>query len=360
MAGERWQPRCERPVGLVRPVRLDPAGRLGPTRVAVRSKGWRRVARGWYVPSDLDGQVVEQRILEQTVRLPATGGLTAWAALRWRGAAFFDGTDLGGRRSLPVPLLIGGTGNLRPDPAVALSWEQFAPAEREIVAGVGCAIVERALFDETRRRRFLRPAVAAIDMAAAAGLTTVARFAEYVESRPAWTGVGVARGAVDLAIDHSRSPQETYLRLVWVIDAVLPVPLCNPPLFSHRGELLGYPDLFDPVAGFVGEYDGADHLEDDRRRRDRAREERFRDHGLEYVAVVTGELSDRTRVVKRLRAAYRRAPFTPEGERRWTLDQPPWFRARRVGQSLTFGTPGGQECVPNVRDYPAGPDGMAP
>jgi hypothetical protein len=280
------------------------------------------------VPAELDGDVVEQRILEQSVRLPATGGLTAWAALRWRGAAFFDGTDQGGRRVLPVPLLIGGTGNLRPDPSVALSWEQFPPPERDVIEGVGCAVVERALFDETRRRKLLRPAVAAIDMAAAAGLLTVADFAAYVERRPAWTGVGVARGAVDLASDDSRSPQETYLRLVWVIDADLPLPICNRPLFSRDGALLGYPDLFDPVAGLVGEYDGADHLVEDRRSRDRAREERFRDHGLEYVAVVTGELARPLLVARRLRSAYRRAPFTPEDERRWTLEQPLWFRSR--------------------------------
>lgn len=328
MAGERWRPRCERPVGLVSPVRLDPTGVIGPTRVDARSTRWRGVARGWYVPAGVDGRVVEQRILEQSVRLPATGALTAWAALRWRGGAFFDGTDQGGRRALPVPLVIGGTGNLRPHPAVALSWEQFPPPEREVVAGVGCAVAERALFDEVRRRGFLRSAVAAVDMAVAAGLLTVAQFGHYVERRPAWTGVGLARGAVDLAVDDSWSPQETALRLVWMIDADLPVPLCTQPLFSPGGDLLGYPDLFDPVAGLVGEYDGADHLEDDRRHRDRVREERFRDHGLEYVAVVTGELANTGAVVRRLRSAYHRAPFTHPDKRRWTLDQPPWFRSR--------------------------------
>lgn len=289
------------------------------------------MATGWYVPAEVDGTIVEQRLLEQSVRLPGTGGLTAWAALRWRGAAFFDGTEQGGRRVLPVPLLIGGTGNLRPEPAVALSWEQFAPPEREVLFGVGCATVERALFDETRRRKYVRAAVGAIDMAAAAGLITVAEFAAYVERRPAWTGVRVPREAVGLASDDSRSPQETALRLVWVIDAGLPTPLCNQPVFSQHGALLGYPDLFDPVAGLVGEYDGADHLEEDRRRRDRTREERFRDHGLEYVAVVTGELGDPVAVARRIRAAYRRAPFTRRDDRRWTLDQPSWFRTRQAG-----------------------------
>ena len=156
-------------------------------------------------------------------------------------------------------------------------------------------------------------------------------FRDYVDSRPAWTGVYRARFAADHAVDGSRSPQETLLRLVWVLDAGLPRPLCNQPVFSLGGSLLGYPDLFDPVAGLVGEYDGKDHLREDRRRRDRTREERFRDHGLEYVAIVTGELTRTAAVVERLRAAYRRAPFTPRDRRRWTLEQPAWFRSGLAG-----------------------------
>lgn len=119
------------------------------------------------------------------------------------------------------------------------------------------------------------------------------------------------------------------MRLVWTLDAGLPAPLCNEPVFSLEGRLLGHPDLFDPVAGLVGEYDGADHLREDRRSRDRTREERFRDHGLEYVALVRGEMRRTAFVVERLRAAYRRAPFTPEDQRRWTLEQPAWFKERK-------------------------------
>lgn len=329
MGTECWQPWCDRPAGLVRPVRMDPTGAAGPTRSAARGKRWRRVATGWYVPAHVDSAVVEQRLLEQSVRVPGTGGLTAWAALRWRGAAYFEGVTPDGRRALPVPLLIGGTGNLRPDPAVALSWEQFPPWEREVVAGVGCATVERALYDETRWSPTDRVAAVAVDMTVAAGLTTGAAFRAYVESRPAWTGVYRARFAAEHAVDGSRSPQESWMRLVWTLDAGLPAPLCNEPVFSLEGRLLGHPDLFDPVAGLVGEYDGADHLREDRRSRDRTREERFRDHGLEYVALVRGEMRRTAFVVERLRAAYRRAPFTPEDQRRWTLEQPAWFKERK-------------------------------
>ncbi len=160
-------------------------------------------------------------------------------------------------------------------------------------------------------------------MTVAAGLTSCEGFRDYVESRPAWTGVYRARFAADHAIAESRSPQETLLRLAWTIDAQLPAPLCNQPVFTLDGQLLGFPDLFDPGAGLVGEYDGKNHLAEDRRSIDRTREERFRDHGLEYVSVVRGELGRGALVSRRLRAAYARAPFLPANRRRWTFGPPP-------------------------------------
>jgi len=322
-----WHPRCERPRGLILPSRIDPLGMRGPTPSGARGPRWRQVAHGWYVPAEVDGRVVEQRILNQAVRLPPDGGLTGWANLRWRGARYFDGLGPDGRDVLPIPLLLGSR-NLRSSSRTRLSKEQFPPWEHEVVDRIPCAVVARALYDETRWSVSDRRAVVAVDMTVAAGLIGCDDFRAYVESRPAWTGVYRARFAADHAVAGSRSPQESLFRLVWVIDAALPAPLCNPPVFSFDGELLGYPDLFDPVAGLVGEYDGKDHLVDDRRSSDRTREERFRDHGLEYVAVVRGELGRPALVVQRLRSAYVRATSIPARCRRWTLEQPAWFRAR--------------------------------
>ncbi len=282
------------------------------------------------MPAESPTDVVEQRILEQASRLPASGAVTGWAALRWSGAAFFDGRSQGGRVELPVPLVIGKPGNLRPDSRVALSWEQFPPRECEVVAGLSCAVIARALFDEVRRTRDLRASVVAIDMAAAAGLISVEEFAGYVGLRQAWTGVIQARKAVGLASDDSRSPQESWMRYLWVVEAALPRPLCNQPVFGPGGELLGYPDLLDPEAGVVGEYDGADHLVEDRRRSDREREERFRDHGLECFVVVRGEMSDASRVARRMHAARERALWQPPERRRWTLEWPAWYAALRA------------------------------
>ncbi len=107
MTSEHWQPTCRRPEGLVRPVRVDPAGIAGPTRGQATGSRWRQTSIGLYVPSNVDESVVEQRILEQASRIRQYGAVTAWAALRWHGAAFFDGTTDGGRTRLPVPLVVG-------------------------------------------------------------------------------------------------------------------------------------------------------------------------------------------------------------------------------------------------------------
>jgi len=306
----------------VAPVRLDPRGVTGPTRSQARGPRWRQCGHGWYVPADVDQDVVEQRILEQSVRLPRLGGVTAWASLRWRGAAFFDGTEEGGRKILPVPLL----GNIRPDYRVQVSKAQLAAAEREVIDGVACATVTRALFDEMVRRGRIRPAVIAVDMAVAAGLVTIDEITTYVHTRPAWTGAPLCRKAVVLAIDHSRSPQESRMRLIWVIDLELPAPLCNRAVFDLSGRLLGYPDLFDPIAGLVGEYAGADHRDPERHQADVVREELFRDHGLEFFTVVGQDLRDHRRVAERMLAARRRAKFLPPESCAWTLDPPPGWQ----------------------------------
>jgi hypothetical protein len=288
---------------------------------------FRRTSPGLYVPVEADETVVEQRILEQGSRITTYGAVTAWAALRWRGAAFFEGADASGKR-LPIPLVVGDF-RLRGDPRVSISRAQIAPTERTMVGDVWCTTVQRALFDEMRFSPGLRGAVVAMDMAAAAGLISVRLMTRYVILRKAWTGVELVRKALGFASDDSRSPQETRLRLVWVIDACLDPPLCNVPVFDLNGALLGIPDLLDPQAGVVGEYNGADHKERDRRRSDNAREERFRHAGLEYFDIVEGDLGDRMSVVRRMHQTRARARFESPEQRRWTLTPPSWWRPRK-------------------------------
>ena len=111
------------------------------------------------------------------------------------------------------------------------------------------------------------------------------------------------------------------MRLVWVLHAGLPRPLCNRPVFSSSGDLLGILDLLDPRAGLVVEYDGADHLTARRRQRDVRREEAFRDHGLDYLTVLAPDLHQRVRLAERMRQAHARAAATVElRPRLWSLE----------------------------------------
>jgi hypothetical protein len=179
----------------------------------------------------------------------------------------------------------------------------------------------RALFDEVRRlaKVSVREGVVAADMAIAAGLLTISDFRDYVAARTSWTGVPVAREVASLAVEGSRSPQESRLRLVWILDAQLGPPLCNVPIYNLEGQLIGVPDLFDPGVGLAGEYAGSAHRDALRHRRDVVREKRFRDHGIECVTVVEGQLRDRPGTARRLRSAYHRASLIPFGRRRWSL-----------------------------------------
>lgn len=309
--------RCARPP-VVWPVR---PGEGGLTWRRAHGPRFRQTSPGRFVPAHVGHEVVEQRIVEQGTRR-FQGAVTGWAALRWQGAAYFDGTSPDGP-ALPVPLI--SHAELRPDDRIVVSREQLAYADRRLVAGLWCASPERAAFDEARRRGTLRAAVAAIDMAASSGVTSVGAVTDYVHGVGPWTGIELARQAVALAVDRSGSPRETAMRLVWQLDAGLPRPLCNVPVFTSGGTLLGCPDLLDPVAGVVGEYDGSAHLSAVSRRRDLAREERFRDHGLEYFALAPGDLRDRDAVVRRMLGARARARFLDEPDRSWTLLAPAWW-----------------------------------
>ncbi len=324
MAESEWSARCVRPLDLVAPARIDPTGQNGPTKRQAAGPRFRQTSAGLYVPSSVDPGDVDQRIFEQAHRIRSYGAITGWAALRWRGAAYFDGTERGGTMTLPVPLVVGKA-RLAADSRVVISEAQIAPSERTWTGRIWCATTQRALFDAMRHARNVRSAVVCMDMAAAAWLISVGLMSRYVERRPAWTGVPLVREALALASNSSRSPRESRLRLIWVLDAGLVPPLCNVPVFSLDGTLLGYPDLFDPVAGMIGEYDGSDHKSSDRHRRDVEREARYRDHGLEYFTVVGGDMLHRTKVVDRIHRTRGRALFAPPESRLWTLEPPAWW-----------------------------------
>jgi len=269
------------------------------------------------VSASVDAGLVEQRILEHAQR----GGLvTGWAALRLYGGHYFDGRAA--TCLLPVPLAEHGS-RLRPAPGVTISRERVPASEAFTVLGIGCVSPERALLDEVRRLSAsgdLRAAVVAVDMTAAARITSIRRMRRHLSSRPGARGIRWAARVLDLAEEHSVSPQESRLRLVWQLDAGWDRPLCNRDVLGPDG-FIGRPDLLDPVRGIVAEYDGAVHRSRSRHARDVKREADFRAVGLECVTIVGADLRDPHRVVARLREAERRAGRHP---RHWRLGPEPF------------------------------------
>jgi hypothetical protein len=320
----KWNPVCELPTDLVVPVRVDPTGLNGPTPSQARGPRWRRTSNGLFVPAGTDSTVPEQRILERSMRLTG-GAVTGWAACRMNGANFFDGLRMDGRTPIPVPLNCLPRHQIRKQPGDDLIRDLLRPREIVFIGHVPCAVVLRATFDAMRYSRDVREAAVALDMMAAAELASIKRMGIYLLAKQAWEGIQKCRDAVPLADEHSRSPQESRMRLVWVLDALRPRPLANPPLFDLNGRLLGYPDLIDPAAGVVGEYDGEDHRDVTRHSSDVDREATFRDHGLEVFRVTGPDLRKVGPVVDRIHSAYRRATHVPPERRTWTLTPPPWW-----------------------------------
>lgn len=307
---------------MVWPVRRDPAGQVGPTPKEARGPRWRRTSRGLYVPSSVDGDRVEQRIAEAGAALPAYGGVTGWAVLRWCGSPWFGGSD--GHSYLPVTLATGKHA-VRSQPGIAVSEERLSPLDLGVDDGLRVTSAVRAVCFEMRYARNVREAVRAFDMAAYADLVSIDELVAYALEHPGWTGIPQCREAVPYLDENCWSPREVDLRMTWMVDAELPRPLSNAPIFDRHGRHLGTPDLLDPVAGVVGEYDGELHLAGERRARDVRRTEAFRSVGLETFTMVSSDLSRRRQMADRMIAARKRGLWLPESVRPWTTEPPHWW-----------------------------------
>ena len=308
---------------LVAPVRADPLGVAGPTRRQSRGSAWRTTSRGFHVPASVDGTAPQQRILEAAAPMPPAAGITGWASLNWQGAAWFDGRDRSGLRELNVTIA-SCQDDIRAQHGFVVCQERLNPAEVIEVDGLRVTHPARSVCFEMRYAGDLRQAVVVLDMSAYSDLVSIAEVTEYALAHPGWTGIPQARDALALADENSWSPWETEMRLVWVVDAGLPRPLCNRPVFDLGGRLLGTPDILDPEAGVAGEYEGSLHLQGRQRAHDVGREQVFRNHGLEYFVVLSEDMRDHAKVADRMAATRVRA-LRSDLPRQWTLTPPPWW-----------------------------------
>jgi hypothetical protein len=274
------------------------------------------------VPARVDAHLPEQRIVEAAAVLPAIGAVTGWGALRWLGATWFDGLTVDGRAERPVCL---AADDIRKPANAVLSEERLPLRHMVEVDGLMVVVPVWALAFEMRYASSVREAAVAFAMAAAADLVSIAEYDELVPDLSGWTGIPQMRDARPLLTENAWSPWECRMSHIWQLDAGLAGPLVNVPLFDRNGRHLLTPDLFDPVAGLAGEYNGVVHADREQRRRDRDRDEIYRRHRIEVVTMMAGDGPDRVGVAARILEARSRARFEPENSRTWTLDPPDWW-----------------------------------
>jgi hypothetical protein len=315
----------ERRPGLVAPVRVDPLGRTGPTRGQARGPHWRTTSRGLVVPAELE-PTPEQRTVEASAVLRDGEAVTGWAALRWQGAAWFDGT-VDGTQPRDIPLV--ASRHLIAQPGFSVSQEFLAPAEILSVDGLAVTAAQRSVTFEMRYADGLGDAIVALDMACYSDLVSVAEITAYIAALGPVTGIQQARDALLEADENAWSPRETQMRGVWTRVARLPRPLCNAPVFTLEGRHVGTPDLIDPVLGLVAEYNGSDHITLAGTATDLKKDAAYRDLGLEPVTMVASDWVALDDFTERLLAAAHRArarTATP----RWTVEPPEWWTPTRT------------------------------
>jgi len=308
--------------GLFVPVRRDPRGRTGPTPWAARGPLWRASSRGHYVPARVE-RTTDQRILEAAATLPDHGGVTGWAALRWRRAPWFEGNGANGLLR-PVPLVTAGS-HIRAQPGIAVSKERLDPADLEVVRRVSLTTAVRSVWFEMRYAYDEVDAAVALSMAAYSDLVSVDELAEFAWLHPGWTGAPRCRRGIPLAEENAWSPQEVRLHAVWQVRAQLPRLRCNERIFDRAGRHIATPDLLDVEAGLAVEYDGPTHLRVTERAKDVRREELYRRHRVEYLRVLAPHMADTWELVSRMQSARRRALFEAETTRSWTAQLPSWW-----------------------------------
>ncbi len=240
-------PDAHRRATSVRPVRADPTGLAGPTpgaaagpKLAPHLAGLPRPGRRWTARDRSSEPWSSRSGCRPAARSPAG------PPLRLAGANFFDGlAPTGGRAA-------GAAGRRRPqDPRrrrrSCVSREPLDAGEVVLRHGI-------PLHPRARARSSTR---------CAGARTVVRRWWRWTwprrptwspsrrwwptpRSHSRWRRTHRVSWALRHASELSRSPNETRMRLIWVLDARLPAPLVNQDVFDRTGRLIGVADLLRP------------------------------------------------------------------------------------------------------------------
>lgn len=307
----------------------------GIGRATLRGRTWRRVRRGFYVPRsagrwpDEQRLSAAQRILDVSPVLAGQAALGTWAAAFILGVDWLDGLHPHTMADLPIDIMAAGLRRRQPKD-VHYQFTELPADETLVRDGLRITAPCRTAFDGARWADTLEDAVVFLDSMTKFLDLELSEFRSYVCRHRHWTGVEQALTAADLAHPNVLSTWETRLRLCWLLDAGLPAPMINVPIFDHSERLLGVADLFDPESGLVAEFDGDQHRDPEQHRLDNIREEKFESANL---VVVRSDKIDirraRQQLVGRLLDGYRRGRSRNRAQDTWTLAQPEWWLRRQ-------------------------------
>lgn len=307
----------------------------GIGRSTLRSRSWRRVRRGFYVP-DSAGRLpgdsrlsAAQRILDVTPVLAGQAAIGTWAAAYILGVDWMDGLHPHTLAELPVDIMAAEL-RRRQRKELRYQFTELHADDTLVRDGIRITAPCRTAFDGARWADSLEDAVVFVDSVTKFLNLDLTEFRAYVAAHADWTGVEQGLRAAELAMPGVMSTWESRLRICWLLDAGLPEPLVNVPIFDRSESFLGIADLFDPESGLVAEFDGDQHRQAEQHRLDNIREEKLEAANL---VVVRSDKTDvrrvRRQLVGRLQDGYRRGRSRNRAQDNWTLRQPDWWLRRQ-------------------------------
>lgn len=298
----------------------------------LRGPRWVRTTRGFYRRATDEELTSTQRILDAAALLPHGAVIGGWAAAYAHGVDWLDGRDHHTLAPQPVPVLLAPPMSRRSSPAVR--YVQLARAVPSVatIDGIPFTRERRTAMDLARWAADLAEAVVALDALLGARILRADVLRKGRVAAPGSRGIAQATRAVELCRPGVRSPWESRLRMLWVLELRLPSPLVNPPVFDLAGNFLGAPDLLDEEAGLAIEYDGVawastttpdGHRDAGRHREDNAREEQLERAGLIVVRADHQDMMrHRCRLAERLTSARSDGLSRNRRRDRWTLEPP--------------------------------------
>lgn len=223
----------------------------GVTEDVLRGSRWVRTARGFYRRAGAEELTSTQRIVDAAALLPDGAVIGGWAAAYAHGVDWLDGRDHGTLAAQPVPVLLPPTMSRRSSPAVRYVQLSRAVPAIATIDGIPFTRERRTAMDLARWAPDLTEAVVAVDALLGARILRVDTLRAGRIAVPGSRGIAQATRAVELCRPGVRSPWESRLRMLWVLELRLPSPLVNPPVFDLAGNFLGAPDLLDEEAGLA-------------------------------------------------------------------------------------------------------------